>query len=323
MECTPVYTNARPMGHGKKVAEQCGRIGCRISTRRSPSSEGRYVTVVNKVTSCWISWCVRNLTSVLVLPMSPPVASSSSEEEERLELDYADDPPIPCVEGTVQGTGCRVSERLSKANSPVVDWDGALSEYLTPHLTPESGSNILIPLPGRWSGGYCLCILLITGYRFQTDNICSFQNGWRRSRSWRVISFLQSSYSDSATTAIKHSKPTVQGWCYAKIIGTLRCSPLPWCSLPICPTTSGWPAFSAVACHRPSCLLISRWQSVGCWRLRSWRRRAQCWSCWRGALIWVRCRWNWCSCHHCAGFATFGSFTSVRIERWYRWPIWG
>ena len=53
--------------------------------------------------------------------MSPPVAGSSSEEEERSELDYADDPPIPRVEGAVQGTGCRVSERLSEANSPVID----------------------------------------------------------------------------------------------------------------------------------------------------------------------------------------------------------
>ena len=50
------------------------------------------------------------LTKALVPPASPPVASLSSEEEERSELDYADDPPIPHVEGTVQGTGCRVSE---------------------------------------------------------------------------------------------------------------------------------------------------------------------------------------------------------------------
>ena len=47
------------------------------------------------------------------------------------------------------------SKRLSEANSLVVDWDGTLSEYLTPHLTPETGSNILVPLPSRWSGGYC------------------------------------------------------------------------------------------------------------------------------------------------------------------------
>ena len=58
------------------------------------------------------------------------------------------------------------SKRLSEANSLVVDWDGTPSEYLTPHPTLETGLNILVPLPGRWSGGYCLCILLITGYRF-------------------------------------------------------------------------------------------------------------------------------------------------------------
>ena len=80
----------------------------------------------------------------------------SLEEEERSELDYTNDPPVPRVEGTVQGTGCRVSKRLSEANSPVIDWDGTPSEYLTPHLTPETGSNILVPLPGRWSGGYSL-----------------------------------------------------------------------------------------------------------------------------------------------------------------------
>ena len=88
--------------------------------------------------------------------MSPPVAGLSSEEEERSELDYANDLPVPRVEGTVQGTGCRVPERLSKANSPVIDWDGTPSEHLTPHLTPEMGLNILVPLPGRWSGGYIL-----------------------------------------------------------------------------------------------------------------------------------------------------------------------
>ena len=37
-------------------------------------------------------------------PDLPPIGSSSLEEEERLELDYADDPPVPCVEGTAQGT---------------------------------------------------------------------------------------------------------------------------------------------------------------------------------------------------------------------------
>ena len=57
--------------------------------------------------------------------MSPPVTSSSSEEEERLELDYADDPPIPHVEGTAQGTGGE-SKQLSEANPFVIDWDGTL-----------------------------------------------------------------------------------------------------------------------------------------------------------------------------------------------------
>ena len=46
-------------------------------------------------TSCWISGCARNLTDALAPPMLPPVASLSSEEEERSELDYTDDPPIP------------------------------------------------------------------------------------------------------------------------------------------------------------------------------------------------------------------------------------
>ena len=109
--------------------------------------------------------CGQICHKALVPPASLPVASSSLEEEERSKLDYTDDPPTPHVEGTVQGTGCRVSERLSEANSPVVDWDGTPSKYLTPHLTPESSSNILILLPGRWSGGYCLCIFLITSYR--------------------------------------------------------------------------------------------------------------------------------------------------------------
>ena len=60
-------------------------------------------TVVNKVMSCWISQCVRNLTSVLAPPAPLPVASLPSEEEERSELDYANDPPVPCVDGTAQG----------------------------------------------------------------------------------------------------------------------------------------------------------------------------------------------------------------------------
>ena len=65
------------------------------------------------------------LTKALVPPASPPITSLSSEEEERSELDYANDPPVPRVEGTVQGTGCRVSEQLSEANSPC----GRLGRY--------------------------------------------------------------------------------------------------------------------------------------------------------------------------------------------------
>ena len=45
----------------------------------------------------------KRLTKALVPPASPPVTSSSLEEEERLELDYTDDPPVPQVEGTAQG----------------------------------------------------------------------------------------------------------------------------------------------------------------------------------------------------------------------------
>ena len=56
------------------------------------------------------------LTKALVPPALPPVASSSSEEEERSELDYANDPPAPHVEGTAQGTGCKVSMQLSVTN---------------------------------------------------------------------------------------------------------------------------------------------------------------------------------------------------------------
>ena len=105
------------------------------------------------------------LTKALVSPVSPPVTSSSSEEE-RSELDYTDDPPIPRVQGTAQGNKSVSPSQLSKADFLVLDWDGTLSEYLTPHLTPEASLNVLVPLPGRWSGGYCLCILLIVGYRF-------------------------------------------------------------------------------------------------------------------------------------------------------------
>ena len=57
-------------------------------------------------TSCWIPRCAGNLTSISVPPALPFVTSSLSEEEERSELDYADDPPAPHVEGTAQGTGC-------------------------------------------------------------------------------------------------------------------------------------------------------------------------------------------------------------------------
>ena len=41
------------------------------------------------------------LIEVLVLPVSLPVASWL--EEEKLELDYVIDPPVPCIEGTTQG----------------------------------------------------------------------------------------------------------------------------------------------------------------------------------------------------------------------------
>ena len=86
--------------------------------------------------------------------MPPPITGLSSEEEERSELDYADDPPIPCAEGAAQGNRGVELLQLSKANSLVIDWDGTPSKYLTPHLTPEAGSHVLVPLPGRWSGGY-------------------------------------------------------------------------------------------------------------------------------------------------------------------------
>ena len=78
-----------------------------------------------------------------------PIASSPSEEEERLELDYTNDPPIPRVEGTAQGNKSVSPSQSSKADSLVLDWDGTLSKYLTPHLTPEASSNVLVPLPGR------------------------------------------------------------------------------------------------------------------------------------------------------------------------------
>ena len=42
---------------------------------------------------------------VLIEVLAPPVllAIASSSEEEKLELDYADDPPMAHVKGTAQG----------------------------------------------------------------------------------------------------------------------------------------------------------------------------------------------------------------------------
>ena len=77
------------------------------------------------------------LTKALVPPASPPVASSSSEEEERSELDYTDDPPVPRVEGTAQGTGCKVSMRLSTTNFSC-DRLGWYSERV-PNSSPDAG----------------------------------------------------------------------------------------------------------------------------------------------------------------------------------------
>ena len=79
---------------------------------------------------------------------------TSSEEEEGSELDYANDPPVPHTEGAAQGNKGIEFSQLSKANPLVIDWDGAPSKYLAPHLTPEASSNVLVPLPVRWSGGY-------------------------------------------------------------------------------------------------------------------------------------------------------------------------
>ena len=70
--------------------------------------------------------------------MSLPIAGLSSEEEERSELDHINDPPIPHTKGAAQGNKGVELLQLSKANSLVIDWDGTLSEYLTPHLTPET-----------------------------------------------------------------------------------------------------------------------------------------------------------------------------------------
>ena len=88
--------------------------------------------------------------------MLPPVVGLSLEEEEGSELDYINDPPIPHAEGAAQGSKGVEPSHLSKANPLVIDWDGTLSEYLTPHLTLEASLNVLIPLLGRWSGEYCL-----------------------------------------------------------------------------------------------------------------------------------------------------------------------
>ena len=77
------------------------------------------------------------LTKALVPPASPLVDSSSSGEEERSELDYANDPPAPRVEGTAQGTGCKVSMRLSVTNFSC----GRLGWYSerVPNSSPDAG----------------------------------------------------------------------------------------------------------------------------------------------------------------------------------------
>ena len=77
------------------------------------------------------------LTNALVPPASPPVASLSSEEEERSELDYTNDPPAPRVEGTAQGTGCKVFMRLSVTNFSC-DRLGWYSEQV-PDSSPDAG----------------------------------------------------------------------------------------------------------------------------------------------------------------------------------------
>ena len=79
----------------------------------------------------------KRLTKALVPPASPPGNSSSSEEEERSELDYTDDLPAPCVEGTAQGTGCKVSMRLSVTNLSC-DRLGWYSERV-PNSSPDAG----------------------------------------------------------------------------------------------------------------------------------------------------------------------------------------
>ena len=77
------------------------------------------------------------LTKALVPPASPPVASSSLEEEERSELDYTDDPPAPRVEGTAQGTGCKVFMRSSVTNFSC-DRLGWYSKRV-PNSSPDAG----------------------------------------------------------------------------------------------------------------------------------------------------------------------------------------
>ena len=81
--------------------------------------------------------CLKSDKMFVVPPGSPPVASSSSEEEERSELDYADDPPTPRVEGTAQGTGCKVFMRLSVTNFSC-DRLGWYSERV-PNSSPDAG----------------------------------------------------------------------------------------------------------------------------------------------------------------------------------------
>ena len=77
------------------------------------------------------------LTKALVPPTSLLVDSLSSEEEERSELDYADDLPAPRVEGTVQGTGCKVFMRSSVTNFSC-DRLGWYSERV-PDSSPNAG----------------------------------------------------------------------------------------------------------------------------------------------------------------------------------------
>ena len=54
--------------------------------------------------------------------MLPPV--TSSEEEEGLELDYANDPPTPHVKGTAQGWGSSTFRNQVKAEGLLrLGWD--------------------------------------------------------------------------------------------------------------------------------------------------------------------------------------------------------